>query len=57
MCIRDSVTPLRRVGVPQDLCGPLLFLISDAAAFVTGQTLYVDGGAFSQANWPYEVTP
>ena len=51
------VTPLRRVGVPQDLCGPLLFLISDAAAFVTGQTLYVDGGAFSQANWPYEVTP
>lgn len=51
------VTPLRRVGVPQDLCGPLLFLISDAAGFVTGQTLWVDGGAFSQANWPYEVTP
>lgn len=49
------VTPLRRVGVPQDLCGPLLFLISDAAAFVTGQTLWVDGGAFSQANWPYET--
>jgi 3-oxoacyl-[acyl-carrier protein] reductase len=51
------VTPLRRVGTPQDICGPLLFLISDAAAFVTGQTLWVDGGAFSQANWPYEVTP
>jgi 3-oxoacyl-[acyl-carrier protein] reductase len=51
------VTPLRRVGVPGDLCGPLLFLISDAAAFVTGQTLWVDGGAFTQANWPYEVTP
>ena len=51
------VTPLRRVGVPQDLAGPLLFLISDAAAFVTGQTLWVDGGAFTQANWPYEVTP
>jgi 3-oxoacyl-[acyl-carrier protein] reductase len=51
------VTPLRRVGVPDDLCGPLLFLISDAAAFVTGQTLWVDGGAFTQANWPYEVTP
>jgi 3-oxoacyl-[acyl-carrier protein] reductase len=53
----SRVTPLRRVGTPQDLCGPLLFLISDAAAFVTGQTLWVDGGAFSQANWPYEVTP
>ena len=49
------VTPLRRVGVPGDLVGPLLFLISDAAAFVTGQTLYVDGGVFSQANWPYET--
>lgn len=51
------VTPLRRVGVPGDLAGPLLFLISEAAAFVTGQTLWVDGGAFTQANWPYEVTP
>lgn len=49
------VTPLRRVGVPEDLAGPLLFLISEAAAFVTGQTLYVDGGVFSQANWPYET--
>ena len=51
------VTPLRRVGMPDDLTGPLLFLISDAAAFVTGQTLWVDGGAFSQANWPYEIAP
>lgn len=51
------VTPLRRVGLPQDICGPLLFLISEASAFVTGQTLWVDGGAFTQANWPYEVTP
>jgi 3-oxoacyl-[acyl-carrier protein] reductase len=51
----SRVTPLRRVGTPDDLTGPLLFLISDAAAFVTGQTLWVDGGAFSQANWPYET--
>ena len=50
--IWSAVTPLRRVGTPADLCGPLLFLISDAAGFVTGQTLWVDGGAFSQANWP-----
>jgi len=41
------------VGTPQDLTGPMLFLLSEAAGFVTGQTLYVDGGAFSQANWPY----
>jgi 3-oxoacyl-[acyl-carrier protein] reductase len=51
----SRVTPLRRVGTPDDLTGPLLFLISNAAAFVTGQTLWVDGGAFSQANWPYET--
>ncbi len=49
------VTPLRRVGTPEDLTGPLLFLVSDAAAFVTGQTLWVDGGVFSQAMWPYET--
>ena len=49
----SPITPLRRVGVPQDLVGPLLFLISDSASFITGQTLYVDGGVFSQAPWPY----
>lgn len=47
------LTPLRRIGTPQDLTGPLLFLISDAASFITGQTLTVDGGTFSQAPWPY----
>jgi 3-oxoacyl-[acyl-carrier protein] reductase len=47
------LTPLRRIGTPDDLTGPLLFLISDAAAFITGQTLTVDGGVFSQAPWPY----
>lgn len=49
------VTPLRRVGTPADLTGPLLFLVSDAASFVTGQTIWVDGGVFSQATWPYET--
>jgi 3-oxoacyl-[acyl-carrier protein] reductase len=49
------VTPLRRVGTPQDLAGPLLFFCSAAADFVTGQTLWVDGGVFSQANWPYDT--
>lgn len=47
------ITPLRRVGTPADLVGPLLFLVSEAAGFVTGQTLWVDGGVFSQAPWPY----
>ncbi|HWK97020.1 MAG TPA: glucose 1-dehydrogenase [Pseudolabrys sp.] len=37
-------TPLGRHGTPDDLAGPLVFLASPAAAFVTGQILYVDGG-------------
>ncbi|MFO0841833.1 MAG: glucose 1-dehydrogenase [Gemmataceae bacterium] len=37
-------TPLRRHGVPSDIAGVAVFLASDAAAWVTGQTLVVDGG-------------
>ena len=37
-------TPLGRIGVPDDIAGPVLFLTSPAAAFITGQTLLVDGG-------------
>jgi NAD(P)-dependent dehydrogenase (short-subunit alcohol dehydrogenase family) len=39
-----SRTPLGRVGEPRDLLGTLDFLLSDASAFVTGQTLLVNGG-------------
>jgi NAD(P)-dependent dehydrogenase (short-subunit alcohol dehydrogenase family) len=35
---------LKRAGDTDDLCGPLLFLLSDAARFMTGQVLVVDGG-------------
>jgi NAD(P)-dependent dehydrogenase (short-subunit alcohol dehydrogenase family) len=37
-------TPLHRVGQPADVAGVVLFLTSGAAAYVTGQTLPVDGG-------------
>jgi gluconate 5-dehydrogenase len=36
--------PLKRPGAPQDLEGAVVFLASDASAYVTGQTLLVDGG-------------
>ncbi|WP_417270029.1 SDR family NAD(P)-dependent oxidoreductase [Celeribacter sp.] len=47
-----ALTPLRRVGLAADIAGPVVFLASDAASFVTGQTLYVDGGVFACAPWP-----
>jgi NAD(P)-dependent dehydrogenase (short-subunit alcohol dehydrogenase family) len=37
-------TPMGRAGVEGELDGALLFLASDAASYVTGQILYVDGG-------------
>jgi NAD(P)-dependent dehydrogenase (short-subunit alcohol dehydrogenase family) len=45
-------TPLGRVGTPGDVAGVIGFLVSDAAAFITGQTIMVDGGLFTQAPWP-----
>ncbi|HTU31568.1 MAG TPA: SDR family NAD(P)-dependent oxidoreductase [Solirubrobacteraceae bacterium] len=36
--------PLRRLGTPEDLVGPVLLLASDRASYVTGQTLSVSGG-------------
>jgi 3-oxoacyl-[acyl-carrier protein] reductase len=37
--------PVRRVGFPDDIAAAAAFLCSDEASFITGQTLYVDGGA------------
>ena len=37
-------TPLGRIGEPEDIAGVVAFLASDAARFVTGQTLVADGG-------------
>lgn len=37
-------TPLRRIAEPVDVAGPVMFLASEWSEFVTGQTLYVDGG-------------
>jgi len=47
-----SVTPLRRVGQPDDVGRAVALVASDAASFITGQTIWVDGGLFSQPPWP-----
>jgi NAD(P)-dependent dehydrogenase (short-subunit alcohol dehydrogenase family) len=41
--ITDRI-PMKRVGLPNDLDGAVVFLASDASAYVTGHTLLVDGG-------------
>jgi len=41
---RIAATPLRRLGEPKDIGGIAVFLASDAAAFITGQTIVADGG-------------
>lgn len=40
-----SKVPMRRFGHPSEVAAAIAFLASDAAAFITGQTLFVDGGA------------
>ena len=39
---------VRRAEMPEDIVGAVLFLASPAAAFITGQTLVVDGGRVTQ---------
>jgi L-rhamnose 1-dehydrogenase len=41
---QERRVPLGRLGIPEDLAGPALFLASDAAAYVNGASLLVDGG-------------
>src|SRR5439155_4961411 len=52
----SPITPLRRVGDVSDEADAVVFLASDSARFVTGQTLYVDGGLWTQGPWPYPTT-
>jgi len=49
----SKYTPLGRVGQPDDIGKTVAFLASDDASFVTGQTIWVDGGLFAKPHWPY----
>lgn len=48
LSVRRSFVPLGREGLPDDIAGPIAFLCSDDAAYITGDTVTVDGGVMAQ---------
>jgi NAD(P)-dependent dehydrogenase (short-subunit alcohol dehydrogenase family) len=48
------ITPLGRVGTAADIAPTVAFLASKDAEFISGQTIWIDGGLFTQAPWPYK---
>ena len=41
-----QMTPLARMATPQDIVGPIMFLLGEDSKFMTGQTLWVNGGGY-----------
>jgi 3-oxoacyl-[acyl-carrier protein] reductase len=41
-----AATPMRRFGTPDEVASVIAFLASDAAAFVTGETIHINGGLY-----------
>lgn len=50
----SKVTPLGRIGLPRDIATVVAFLCGPGADYVSGQTIWVDGGLFARAAWPYD---
>lgn len=50
----SKAAPINRVGYPEDIYNAVEFLGGEKSSFITGQTLWVDGGAFTMPNWPTE---
>jgi NAD(P)-dependent dehydrogenase (short-subunit alcohol dehydrogenase family) len=52
----EANCPLKRLGQPEDMIGTAIFLASDAARFLTGQVIYVDGGMTCGIHWPIPLS-
>jgi NAD(P)-dependent dehydrogenase (short-subunit alcohol dehydrogenase family) len=50
----SKLTPLGRVGTAADIAPTVVFLASRGASFISGQTIWIDGALFTQAQWPYK---
>ena len=50
-----NLTPLRRIGQPNEIATMALYLASDESSYVNGQAIAVDGGL--SASHPYDVRP
>jgi 3-oxoacyl-[acyl-carrier protein] reductase len=48
------VIPLGRMGTPEEVGGVAVFLASDLASYVTGETIHVDGGTWAACGWQRE---
>jgi len=53
---RGKVVPLGRLGSPEDLAGPTVFLATEDARYITGACLVVDGGVLIQQRTPQVET-
>ena len=50
----SKLTPLGRVGTAADIAPVVVFLASQGASFISGQTIWIDGALFTKAQWPYK---
>ena len=51
----EEMTPMKRIGTPEDIAAAALYLTSPAASWVTGKVFEVDGGTFT-SNWPLDLS-
>jgi NAD(P)-dependent dehydrogenase (short-subunit alcohol dehydrogenase family) len=51
----SSLTPMGRIGLPADVARMVVMLADDASDFITGQTIYIDGGLWTKTQWPYQA--
>jgi NAD(P)-dependent dehydrogenase (short-subunit alcohol dehydrogenase family) len=51
----SALTPMGRIGLPADVARMVVMLADDASDFITGQTIYIDGGLWTKTQWPYQA--